>query len=287
MISKLVKQRKSVWEPHLGFKAGFLKLYHVFIMAGHIPEHKVTKNQIGRALYKQVKDYILDLIRSGTLQLGSRIPSESELMYALGVSRMTAHRAVRELAEEGYLVRSQGVGTFVSMHRSQGALIEIKSIAEEIHNSGGQHSCRVVLQREEPASQTIADAIEIIQGKPVYHTILIHRDNDLPVLHADRYVNPAVAPDYILQDFSAITPTEYLVSVAPVEEAEHTVESLLPDIQIRRLLKMRECESCLVLHRKTWSFGKVATVSKLTYPGNRFRLSGRFKTGSISVASPA
>ena len=256
-------------------------------MAPDIPEQKLNKNRIGRALYKQVKDHILDLIRSGTLQVGNRIPSESELMHALGVSRMTAHRAVRELAEEGYLVRSQGVGTFVSMHRSQGALIEIKSITEEIQSAGGKHSCHVVLQQKEAASQTIADAIEIIQGKPVYHTILVHKDNELPILHADRYVNPAVAPDYIHQDFNAITPTEYLVGVAPVEEAEHTVESLIPVTQIRQLLKMSKNEPCLVLHRKTWSFGKVATVSKLTYPGNRFRLSGRFKTGSISVASPA
>ena len=245
------------------------------------------KNEIGQALYKRVKEYILDMIQTGKMGVGSRIPSEFELNKSLGVSRMTIHRALRELAEEGYLVRNQGVGTFVSMHRSQGALIEIKSIAEEISSWGGKHSCDIIVQREEPSSATIAEAMQILQARPVYHTILIHMDNDLPLLYAERYVNPAVAPDYLNQDFRKTTPTEYLVSVAPIEEAEHTVEASLPDRQISNLLQMKKDQPCLILYRKTWSFGMVATKSKLIYPGNRYRLRGRFKTGSISVSSPA
>lgn len=256
-------------------------------MPSHLLKQDPKKNGIGQALYKQVKEYILGMIQTGKMGVGSRIPSEFELIKSLGVSRMTIHRALRELAAEGYLVRSQGVGTFVSMHRSRGALIEIKSIAEEIAGWGGRHSCEIVLQREEPSSATIADALGILEGRPVYHTILIHMDNDLPLLYADRYVNPAVAPDYIKQDFCKITPTEYLVGVAPIEEAEHTVEATIPDRRISNLLKMKKDEPCLILYRKTWSFGLVATKSKLIYPGNRYRLRGRFKTGSISVSSPA
>ena len=252
-----------------------------------LPKNDINKKRIGRALYKQVKDHILDSILSGKLQIGSRILPELELMKVLGVSRMSVHRALRELAEEGYLTRSQGVGTFVSMHRSQGALIEIRNIADEISSWGGKHSCKVISLRKELSSPEIADAFGIIRESPIFHSIIVHFDREIPILYADRYINPTIFPDYLDQDFNKITPNQYLVSVAPVEEAEHTVESIIPEKNIRKFLKINMKESCLILHRKTWSFGKVATKSQFIYPGNRYRLKGRFKTGIISVSSPS
>ena len=245
-----------------------------------------TKKTIGQALYKRVKDHFLEMILSGEIPIGSRIPSELEISESFGVSRLTVNRALRELAGEGYLIRSQGVGTFVSMHRSQGALIEVKSISDEIINWGGQPSCDVILLREELASPEIADAFGIIGKRPLFHSILVHFDRGIPILYSDRYVNPSIFPDFLEQDFRKLTPNEYLVSVAPIEEAEHTVEALSPDKDIRNLLKIKKYEACLALHRKTWSYGKVATRSTLIYPGNRYRLKGRFKTGIVSISCP-
>ena len=42
-------------------------------------------------------------------------------------------------------------------------------------------------------------------------------------------------------------------------------------------LKIPAKEPCIRLHRRTWSDGKPVSVVDLTYPGSRFRLSGRFK----------
>ncbi|KHG49472.1 histidine utilization repressor domain protein [Enterobacter hormaechei subsp. xiangfangensis] len=47
-------------------------------------------------------------------------------------ARMTINRALRELTDEGLLVRLQGVGTFVAEPKGQSALFEIRSIADEI-----------------------------------------------------------------------------------------------------------------------------------------------------------
>ena len=67
--------------------------------------------------YEQVKSHILKLIGDGTLAPHDRVPSENELVDAFGLSRMTVNRALRELAEEGYVVRLAGVGTFVADSR--------------------------------------------------------------------------------------------------------------------------------------------------------------------------
>ena len=48
---------------------------------------------------------------------------------------MTARRAITELVNEGILVRSQGLGTFVSDHRPMSSMLEIRSIHDEIRNA--------------------------------------------------------------------------------------------------------------------------------------------------------
>src|SRR5262249_29541543 len=62
-------------------------------------------------LYEQVKRYVLDRVTRGEWADGTRLPSEQELVESLGVSRMTVHRALRELSAEGLVSRIQGVGT--------------------------------------------------------------------------------------------------------------------------------------------------------------------------------
>ena len=93
-------------------------------------------------LYQQVKTYIEARIASGQWPPEMKIPSENELVASLGVSRMTVNRALRELAALGHLVRVQGVGTFVATPKPQSALLEIRSIADEIRARGGRHTSR-------------------------------------------------------------------------------------------------------------------------------------------------
>ena len=64
---------------------------------------------------------------------------EAELVAQFGFSRMTINRALRELTDEGLLVRLQGVGTFVAEPKGQSALFEIRSIADEIAARNHQH----------------------------------------------------------------------------------------------------------------------------------------------------
>ena len=89
-----------------------------------------------RALYEQIKQQILQEIDAGRLKPDDRIPSETQLAKAFKASRMTANRALKELAEEGRIIRIQGVGTFVARPKPDAALLEIKSIAREIADWG-------------------------------------------------------------------------------------------------------------------------------------------------------
>ncbi len=62
----------------------------------------------------QVKARILALIRDGVWQAGDKIPGEPEIASSLGVSRMTANKAILALVTDGFLSREKGRGTFVA-----------------------------------------------------------------------------------------------------------------------------------------------------------------------------
>lgn len=228
--------------------------------------------------YRKIMDYILDKINRGEWQVDDKIPSEAELVRTFSTSRMTVNRALRELANEGILVRRQGKGTYVAPIKAQTTFLEINSIDEEIKSRGGFYSCDIHLLCEEKAPPELARQIGLTPYAPVYHSIIVHKSDGLPILLADRFVNPAVVPQYLEQDFTKTPPTQYLLNVAPVEKIEHIVEAQLPASWIRDLLNINEAEPCLTLYRKTWSKSLIATKSIFYYPGSRYSLGGTFKT---------
>jgi GntR family histidine utilization transcriptional repressor len=240
------------------------------------------KAAVGRAAgldgdlrYRRVKTHILSQVADGRLAAGDKVASENELTRRLKVSRMTAHRALRELSAEGVLRRVRGLGTFVSEPKPQTALLEIRNIADEIAQRGHRHSAGVALLRDEAADEDIAEALGLPVGARVYHSILVHREDGKPAQVEDRHVNPAFAPAYLDQDFARTTPYAYLTALGPLDAAEHVIEAVRPDSLIRRLLDVRADEPCLFLTRRTWSNGLVVSRARLTHAGSRYRLAGR------------
>ena len=227
-------------------------------------------------LYDRIKSHVIELIENGTWKVSQRIPSEHELVRTLGASRMTVNRALRELAQAGYLYRSQGVGTFVADHRAHAHPLQIGSIVEEIRRRGRTHSARVITLESLPATAELADRFNLSAGSALYHSLIVHLENGRPLQLEDRYVNPAIVPGYLSADFTLTTPHAVLIQVAPLQEVEHIVQASTPDAITRELLEI-EAEPCLVVRRRTWTRGAVASVATLSHPGSRFDLRGRFR----------
>lgn len=226
-------------------------------------------------LYAGVKQVILDRIHSGEWPPKYRVPSENELVVELGVSKMTANRALRELANEGELVRIQGVGSFVAERKGYSALFEVRNIAEEIAERGHIHEASVVVLAQETASPEVADALELPIGAAVFHSLIVHSENGVPVQIEDRFVHPEAAPEYLDQDFSTLTPNAYLTAAAPLSGSEHVVEAAMPQAWECKLLTIMKTEPCLTIRRRTWSAKQVVSTARLVYPGHRYRLEAR------------
>ena len=224
--------------------------------------------------YQRIKDYLLAQIHAGHWREGDVITSELTLARQFGVSRMTVNRAVRELTSEGILNRIQGSGTYVAQQKYQATLVAIKSIADEVRARGHVHSSQVRLLERVKAQDPHTAQFDVPAGHALFHSIIVHFDNNVPIQVEDRWVNSKVAPDYMSQDFSVSTPNEYLMVAAPLQGVSFSIEAVEAPAEIAAMLKIPAKEPCLVLHRKTLSQDQVASTAVMWYPGSRYQFAG-------------
>ncbi len=219
--------------------------------------------------YLKVKQFILDGITEKTWKVNQQLPSENALVTLCDVSRMTARRALDELAKEGLVERIHGLGSFVKPQKTSSGFLEIKDIAEEIISRGNQHSCHLLAleyQKEQAipsCSQSLTDC---------FYSEILHFENDKPIQLEVRQINPKIAPEYLTQDFEKLSPANYLLKTAQVTAVKQLVEAISPDSRISSLLQMQLSEACLVVNRLTWSGENWATCSKFYHPGNRYQI---------------
>jgi len=236
-----------------------------------------SSKTISHAPYSKVKNYLKSGLASGQWVPGDQMPSEAALVQQFAVSRMTVGRALRELQAEGLVSRVQGVGSFAAHLSRVSSTLTIQDLHDEIVARGHRHQAMVVLAQRENAPAALAAQLGVPAQSEVFHTLIVHSENGVPLQCEDRYVNPACAPDYLNVDFQTITPTQYLLQVAPLWEAQYSIEAAVPTAQEAQLLGTSAREPCLIVVRRTINRGVPITLARLVHPGTRYQISGAFK----------
>ena len=135
---------------------------------------RLLRSDLPTPLYHQMFRLLHDRIVNGEIARGARIPTEFELAAAFGVSRITAKRALDELAAEGLVERRRGKGTHV-IHRPRprpmhspltGLLESLEVLAEETRVKLIQFRRTVPPEPvralfDAPADETLAHAIRL------------------------------------------------------------------------------------------------------------------------------
>jgi GntR family transcriptional regulator, histidine utilization repressor len=229
------------------------------------------------APYAQVKQHLKDGLASGRWAPGELMPSEAELVAAFGVSRMTVNRALRELQAEGLVLRTQGVGTFAAPLHRVSSTLTISDVHDEIVARGHRHEACVHLQRAERAGAALAAQLGLAEGAEVFHVLIVHLEDGVPLQCEDRYVNPTEAPAFLQADFTRHTPTHVLFESTSLWRAQFQVDAARPTAQEASLLGVAADEPCLVVVRRTFSRRAPITIARLVHPGRRYTLQGEFE----------
>ena len=142
--------------------------------------------------YQQIKSDLQLQLQSGKFENGDKFYSEAELIKLYDVSSITVIRAIRELTNEGYLVRKQGKGTYVYRSRKR-KLVEFSDIElfplekDEVK----------VLSMDKENDKKILKKLGLTDKDFYYKIVRIRKVENKPYIYHNSYI----PTDYIKEDY--------------------------------------------------------------------------------------
>lgn len=117
--------------------------------------------EVPQPLYARLRDELRANILDGRLQPHAKLPSESEMTTAYGVSRITVRQALGDLQKEGLIVRLQGKGAYVAQPRATQQLRRLEGLAEALAGQGQQVHSKRLSMKTIRASAELAAQLEV------------------------------------------------------------------------------------------------------------------------------
>lgn len=133
--------------------------------------------------YQQIKQNLLYEINNGKFLPGDKFYSEAELKRKYNVSGITAIKALQCLTNEGYLVRYQGKGTYVSKAR-RGKIVKFSDI-EKYKNAAERTEVLDIRLMKDPR---IASQLRLGPDEEFYHIKRMRVVDDKPIIVQNSYV---------------------------------------------------------------------------------------------------
>lgn len=134
-------------------------------------------------LYYKLSEEINSKIDDGIWEVGSKIPSERELVEKYSLSRITVRNAIAECVRQGRLEKVQGKGTFVVDRKIVQRLANVYSFSDEMKKQGKVSSTKVICCVVVDASETIAKNLNIdLNSSVIFLERLRFAEKDKPII---------------------------------------------------------------------------------------------------------
>jgi len=195
----------------------------------------------GVPLYRQIVVILTSRINSGTLRPGDAVPGEAAVCAKFGVSRITARRALNELASMGRVVRERGKGTRVLPFETSPAAMtaSLDGLLENVGHIGRTTSVKILESHFLPATAGVAERLELKEGAVVQRAVRVRALAGAPMSYLVTIVPEEIGQRIEGQDLSQ-TPLLLLLENAgvPVASATQTISATVADAEVARALSV-------------------------------------------------
>ena len=147
------------------------------------------------AVYEQIKRALTRPIRGGAWKSGDRIPGEEELAEHFQIARMTVNRALRELADEGLVVRKRRAGSFVAPPPAPAAMLEIVDMSKLIPARNQSYRYQILGSDIIDADARLMAHFEMTRPSRLRQVTCLHFADEVPVELEERWINLTVLPE--------------------------------------------------------------------------------------------
>lgn len=145
-------------------------------------------------LYIQVSNGISALISGGNFEPESALPSERLLSEKLGISRVTARKAIDALVDKGAIVRKRGSGNYMAPKLEQ-PLTRLTSFTEELVQRGYEPSSRWLKRASGVVAPDEMVALGLSPGARVVRLERVRMADGTPMALEASTLLASIAPD--------------------------------------------------------------------------------------------
>lgn len=228
-----------------------------------------------RISFQAVRDEVKRRIEARVWPQGSLLPTETQLAEEFHCARATVNRALRELADQGFVERKRKSGTRVKKEPRKQAKLEISLARQAVENQNSHYRYALVERNVVNSPGWLTSQLDVGPDARVLHVICMHYADNRPFQLEERWVNIDTVPDIVNADLKKAGPHEWLLNTAPFTEAEIAFCAISADSRLAEFMGTTTGTSLIQLERTTWKDGQPMTFARMTHhPG--FRIHSKY-----------
>jgi len=211
--------------------------------------------EVPQPLYVRLRDELRAGILDGRLPPHSKLPSESELTAAHGVSRITVRQALKELVHEGRIRSHPGKG-FYATGRAPDTAFELellRSFTATAIAHGRRPGGRLLHVKLMPADARVAAALRLPEGHEVASLRRLRLLDGVPVSIAEDWIDATRVPGFTTLDWGGSVPSLYEALIhrygLDPKSGETLLSARLADAEEARLLELDAPSAVLVVEQ--------------------------------------
>jgi GntR family transcriptional regulator len=238
-------------------------------------------------MHSQIREIVRRRILDGTYAPHSQMPSESQMMEAFKVSRITIRQALGDLQKEGLIFKVAGKGSFVAKPKAFQSLSKLQGFCEAMATAGYETFNQVLSTRRTAASEIVAKRLELDIGAPVFEIKRLRYLNREPIsVDVSYFAVPLgerlVQEDLATRDIFLILENDYGLHLT---HADVQIEAISADESLARQLRTAEASPLLRIERLTHADDKPVDFEFLYYRGDAFQY--RVRVDRVPVQHPS
>jgi GntR family transcriptional regulator len=223
--------------------------------------------------HAQIRETIRRRVLDGTYAPHSQMPSESQMMAAFDVSRITIRQALGDLQKEGLIFKVAGKGSFVAKPKAFQNLSRLQGFGEAMGPSGYETFSQVLSLKQVGASEQVARRLLVEIEQPVFEIQRLRYLNREPISVDVSYFPLAIGErlaqeDLATRDIFVILENDLGHALT---HADVQIEAISADETLARQLRTAEGSPLLRIERLTHAGEQPIDFEYLYYRGDAFQ----------------
>lgn len=250
---------------------------------------QITQEEVRTPLYHQIYLILRNKIFEGEYPNGAFLPSEQELARAFNVSRITAKRALNEIAAQGLAVRERGRGTRIS-YDSNNRIVQgsVRSLINSQMVNGGRNVVKVLEFEYIPAPPDVAKELQLERGTVLQRAVRMWHRNGEPYSHLTTYIPSSIGQTYTMAMMSKKSLAALFIDAGiEVHRVDQTITATLADSVIAAKLNTAVGAPLLRIFKTAYDPDDQPVEHMIAlYPADRYHVQMRLVENDEAMDEP-